>query len=176
MTLNKKNVFNVIIYILIIGILVIIDQFTKVLAYNRLKDNAPFIIIKNIFELRYLENRGAAFGMLQNQKIFFVIIASVMSLVVLYILAKCPADKKYIAFKICLLLIGAGAIGNLIDRLARNFVVDFFYFILIDFPIFNVADIYVSIACVLLIILILFVYKDADFDFLKKKKVTNGEV
>ena len=106
------------------------------------------IIIKNIFELRYLENRGAAFGVLQNQKIFFVIIASVMSIVVLYILSKCPADKKYIAFKICLLLIGAGAVGNLIDRLARNFVVDFFYFILIDFPIFNVADIFIVVGII----------------------------
>ena len=58
----------------------------------------------------------------------------------------------------------------MIDRVQYNYVVDFFYFKLIDFPIFNVADIYVSVSCVLLAILVIFFYKDEDFDFLGKKK------
>ena len=70
---------------------------------------------------------------------------------------------------ICIMLF-AGGIGNFIDRVRFNYVVDFFYFKLIDFPIFNVADIYVSVSCVFLAILIIFFYKDKDFDFLGKKK------
>ena len=63
----------------------------------------------------------------------------------------------------------AGAFGSLIDRVARGYVVDFFYFKLIDFPIFNVADIYVTVTMVLLIGLILFYYKEEDFEFLRRK-------
>ncbi|MDY2590860.1 MAG: signal peptidase II, partial [Agathobacter sp.] len=66
----------------------------------------------------------------------------------------------------------AGAIGNLIDRIVNNYVVDFFYFKLIDFPIFNVADIYVTIAAFLFIVLGFFYYKEEDFEiiFSKSKK------
>lgn len=170
MTTNRLKSRQLIIDILIMIILVIIDQYTKMLALTKLKGNQPFSIINNVFELRYLENRGAAFGMMQNKKILFVIIAAIMVSAVIYFLSKVPMDKKYRLLNTCMLLIGAGAVGNLIDRLTRNYVVDFFYFILIDFPIFNVADIYVSVSCAVLIILILFVYKDSDFDFLKIKK------
>lgn len=176
MTMNKKKITQLIIDIISMIILVIVDQYTKLLALTKLKDSEPFVILNNVFQLRYLENRGAAFGMMQNKKILFVIIALIMLFVVLYFLVKVPTVAKYRMLNICMLLIGAGAIGNLIDRITRNYVVDFFYFILIDFPIFNVADIYVSVACALLIILILFIYKDSDFDFLKSKKEKNGEI
>ena len=63
----------------------------------------------------------------------------------------------------------AGAIGNMIDRAVRGYVVDFFYFRLIDFPIFNVADIYVTVTMILLLILILFYYKEEDLEFLSRK-------
>lgn len=63
------------------------------------------------------------------------------------------------------------AVGNLIDRVRLNYVIDFFYFKLIDFPIFNVADCYVVVACIIFAFLILFYYKeDSDFDFLRKQK------
>ena len=71
------------------------------------------------------------------------------------------------------ILIASGAIGNMIDRIRLEYVVDFFYFVLINFPIFNMADIYVSVACVLLSIVMLFVYKEEDLDFLsiRPKKI-----
>ena len=76
---------------------------------------------------------------------------------------------------ILLVLIASGAIGNMIDRIRLEYVVDFFYFVLINFPIFNMADIYVSVACVLLAVIMLFVYKDEDLDFLsfRTKKTTD---
>ena len=67
-------------------------------------------------------------------------------------------------------MITAGGIGNLIDRVRLNYVVDFIYFSLIDFPVFNVADIYVTVSMFLLLILVLFYYKDEDFQFLKWKR------
>ena len=68
-----------------------------------------------------------------------------------------PEDKKCNILHILLVLIASGAIGNMIDRIRLEYVVDFFYFVLINFPIFNMADIYVSVACVLLAIVMLYI-------------------
>lgn len=154
-------------------LLIALDQFTKYLAILRLKDRPAFVLIDGVFELSYLENRGAAFGILQNQKAFFLIIECVVLLAIAYILTKVPEKKKYTFFHALLVLIASGAIGNMIDRLRLDYVVDFFYFVLINFPIFNVADIYVSVACGLMVILILFVYKEEDLEFLniRPKKI-----
>ena len=93
--------------------------------------------------------------------------------VIVYVLIKTPADKKYTILHVLLVLIAAGSIGNMIDRISQDYVVDFIYFVLIDFPIFNVADIYVTCAMAGLVILILFGYKEEDFAFLSvSKKMT----
>lgn len=165
----KKIYIYFIDIILLIG-LIILDQYTKGLAVLKLKNKAPFVIINNVFEFYYLENRGAAFGMLQNQKFFFVFVAIIFLIIIAYVLIKCPNKKQYISLHILLTAISAGAIGNMIDRVLNNYVVDFLYLKLIDFPVFNVADIYVTVATFLLIILILFKYKDNDFDFISIKK------
>ena len=73
-----------------------------------------------------------------------------------------PNDKKFTIINVVLTLIIAGGIGNMIDRIRLNYVVDFIYFCLIDFPIFNVADMYVSIGTAVLVILLLFYYKEKD--------------
>ncbi len=156
--------------ILFFILLVILDQITKNLAVIYLKDKPAYVLWDGVFELHYLENSGAAFGMLQNQKILFVTIAVVILVIIGYLLIKLPRNKHYAMLEILLVLIASGAVGNMIDRVQFNYVVDFFYFKWIDFPIFNVADIYVSVSCVLLAILVIFFYKDDDFDFLGKKK------
>ncbi len=156
--------------ILFFILLVILDQITKNLAVVYLKDKPAYVIWDGVFELHYLENSGAAFGMLQNQKILFVTIAAFILLVIGYLLIKLPRNRHYAMLEALLVLIASGAVGNMIDRIQFNYVVDFFYFKLIDFPIFNVADIYVSVSCVVLAILVIFFYKDEDFDFLSKKK------
>ena len=156
--------------ILFFILLVILDQITKNLAVVYLKDKPAYVLWDGVFELHYLENRGAAFGMLQNQKVLFVTIAAVILVIIGFLLVKLPRNRHYAFLEALLVLIAAGAVGNMIDRVQFNYVVDFFYIKLIDFPIFNVADIYVSVSCVLLAILVLFFYKDEDFDFLSKKK------
>ena len=160
--------------IIIVVIGVVLDQFTKSLAVTHLQD-APIPIIENVFELQYLENRGAAFGMMQNQQLFFVVIGVIMLVLFSYMYVKMPHTKRFLPLRACFVAITAGAIGNMIDRLALNYVIDFFYFKLIDFPIFNVADIYVTCATFALAFLIIFYYKedeiDAIFHIFKKKNV-----
>lgn len=169
-TSSKSKVLGFFLDILFFVLLVILDQITKNLAVVYLKDKPAYVIWDGVFELHYLENSGAAFGMLQNQKILFVTIAAVILVIIGYVLIKLPRNRHFVFLEALLVLIASGAVGNMIDRVQFNYVVDFFYFKLIDFPIFNVADIYVSVSCVLLAILVIFFYKDEDFDFLGKKK------
>ena len=161
---EKKTAKSWIFAILSVIGLVAFDQYTKLLAITKLKDQSAFVILDGIFELQYLENRGAAFGMLQNQRAFFIIITCVMMFVIMYFYHHTPKSKKYLPLDLCMIFITAGAIGNFIDRLFRGFVVDFFYFSLINFPIFNVADIYVTVTFFVLVLLIFFYYKDEDFE------------
>lgn len=164
--MKKRKIFLLIFDLLILALLVTLDQYTKYIAVQKLKNQPAFNIINGVLEFNYLENRGAAFGMLQNQKIFFVFVAAVFLCVIIYVLVKAPLDKKYFKLHILLVMIAGGAIGNLIDRLRFDYVVDFIYIVLINFPIFNVADMYVTFSTVLLIIQVLFVYKENDFYFL----------
>ena len=157
-------------------ILILADQFTKYLAVIHLKDKPVIPIIQDVLELSYLENRGAAFGMLQNQKIFFVLVASIILAVIVYVIYKMPVDRKYNKLHVFLTFIASGAIGNMIDRLRLDYVVDFISFVLIHFPIFNVADIYVTVATAFLVILILFFYREEDLRFLSFKQTKYREL
>lgn len=150
------------------------DQWTKYMVVNRLKGNSPYIIWDGVFEFYYSENRGAAFGMMQGKQGFFFLIAAIVIAVVIYLLIKMPSDRKYLPFTGCLFLLVSGAVGNMIDRLSQGYVVDFLYFKLIDFPIFNIADCYVVVSTILLMVLFFFLYSEEDLDFLsfgnKRKK------
>lgn len=164
--MNKKKIILLGADILLLAVLIFLDQLTKHFAVVYLKDQMPISIIDGVFELNYLENRGAAFGMLQDQKLFFIFIAVVILAVIVYVLIKTPNQRKYSKLHIALVCIASGAIGNMIDRLKLDYVVDFLYFSLINFPIFNVADIYVTLSAIYLVILLLFVYKESDLEFL----------
>ena len=155
---------------LLTAVLIALDQWTKSLVYNQLRINGPVVLIDGVFELLYSENRGAAFGILQGKQWFFLFVAAAVVIVVMFFLSRMPAGKRYYPLFLCSVLLVSGAIGNVIDRLMRGFVVDFLYFSLIDFPIFNVADCYVVVAAGVLIFLTGFVYKDEEFDFLSMKE------
>ena len=152
--------------ILLVLVGVWFDQFTKTLAVDHLKGQDPFILIKNVFQFEYLENHGAAFGILQNKQIFFFIIVLIISVFIIWFYLHVPMTKKLLPLRICAVFIFSGAIGNFIDRLKLGYVVDFFYFKLINFPVFNVADIYVTLSAVFLAILLLFKYKEEDLNVL----------
>ena len=135
---------------------IILDQITKKWALSILKNSSSMKIIEDFLRFSYVENRGAAFGILQNQIIFFVIITIVMIIALGYIFFKNKNITKLT--KLSLTLIAGGAIGNFIDRITLGYVVDFidvrfgnFY----DFPVFNLADSFVVCGTFLLLILIL---------------------
>lgn len=147
-------------------VLVWLDQFTKHLAVEGLRGKQPFVLIPGVFELRYLENQGAAFGVLQGKRMFFLVITFLMILLLAYVYGRIPVQKRFFALHgICVTLF-AGAIGNCIDRIMNDYVIDFFYFSLINFPIFNVADIYVTCGMAVFVVLFLFYYKEEELDLL----------
>lgn len=164
--MNRKKRTSCILYAVSVCFLLVLDQFTKYLASARLKNGTDIILIKDIFRLHYLENQGAAFGLLQGRKLWFVAVTVIMLALMVLVYLRIPLEKKYRWLQVVLSLLTAGAIGNLIDRLRLDYVVDFFYFEWINFPIFNVADIYVSVGMALLMVLILFYYKDEELEVL----------
>ena len=172
------------IHLYLIGLCLVIfmvglDQLTKYLAVIKLKGQPSVVLIKNVFELHYLENQGAAFSMLQGKKMFFIIITVFMIVCLTYILGRIPAKKPFFVFHGIIIALIAGAIGNFIDRIRFDYVIDFFYFSLINFPIFNVADIYITCAMILFVIVFLFFCKEEDLDqlwrLIKPSKNEHGE-
>ncbi len=142
---------------MILGILcvlcgVLLDQVVKYWAVQTLTAGA-IAIIPGVFELTYVENRGAAFSLLQNQVWLFVIITCVVLCAIFFCLYKRMMRTR---LGVCaLLLVASGAVGNLIDRVVRGYVVDLFYFRLIDFPVFNVADVFVVCGGILFVYYVL---------------------
>ena len=148
--------------IMLAGIL--LDQTTKYLAVLHLKNQDAYVLWDQVFQLEYLENRGAAFGMLQNQQIFFFFSVILITIFVIWFYLRVPMGKKYLPLRLCAIFIMAGAYGNFIDRLRLGYVIDFFYFKLIDFPVFNVADIYVTLSTIVFCLLLFFYYKEEDLE------------
>ncbi len=150
------------------ALLVGLDQWTKVLAVTHLEDKAAIPLIKGVFELEFTTNPGVAFGLFPGATIITVVLTSLAMLALLIVLmsGKLNQSKMIVC---CGTLILGGGIGNLIDRIFRpEGVVDFLYFKLINFPIFNVADCCVVIGACLLLVYFLFVYKE-------KKPAANEE-
>lgn len=166
--MEKKKISTIVLGIISFFVLLILDQITKKMAVLHLKGQEPVVLIKNVFQLYYLENRGAAFGILQGKRAVFIIITVIILIVLAYCYFRTPYTRKYVRLRAVFVLIAAGAVGNFIDRTTQGYVVDFFYFSLIDFPIFNVADIYVTCSAIFLVLLVLFVYKEQDWDELLK--------
>lgn len=151
-------------------VLILLDQWTKRLAVTHLKGQDAFVLIEGVLELDYLENRGVAFGMLQNQRLPILIFCILMMSVLIFLMARLPRGRKYDVLQLIFACILAGGIGNMIDRFFLAYVVDFISFVLINFPIFNVADCYVVCAVIGLFIMMLFVLTDEELDFLNFKK------
>ena len=170
MVKNKKTIQFIRVDCILMVILTLLDQWTKSLVVHHLKDQSDIILIPGVFQLHYLENHGAAFGILQNQRIIFVILTIIYLAAVFWFLHRCPKNGRYTLLNIIASVLTAGALGNFIDRLRLGYVVDFFYFSLINFPVFNVADIFVVISFIGIAVSILFIYKDDEFEFLSIRK------
>ncbi len=155
--------------IIVTIVLILLDQGTKLWALASLKPIGNLTLVEGFMDLTFVENRGVAFGMFAGQRWLILLLTGVIAAVLLYFYCTMPKTKEYAGVRIALLFVLAGAIGNIIDRVFRGYVVDFFEFTFFDWPVFNVADIYVVGGVILLVFLILFVIKDEDFSIKKKK-------
>lgn len=137
-----------------------IDQLSKLFVLRYIKPEDTIPLLKGIFHLTYCENRGAAFGILQGRfGLLFITTLLVIIAATVYMIKKRPQSLTLTTS--VTLLIG-GAIGNLIDRVCRGFVIDFLDFRLIHFPIFNIADCFVVCGAILLVIYVLFIEEHKD--------------
>lgn len=171
MVKNKKTIQFIGVDCILMVILTLLDQWTKSLVVHHLKDQSDIILIPGEFSSCIIwKTRGAAFGILQNQRIVFVILTIIYLAAVFWFLHRCPKNGRYTLLHIIASVLTAGALGNFIDRLRLGYVVDFFYFSLINFPVFNVADIFVVISFIGIAVSILFIYKDDEFEFLSIRK------
>ena len=161
-TMKKAKIW--IYFALTNALLIVFDQFTKWLATVKLKGKSSFELIEGVFDFTYHENRGAAFSSLQGKGLILAIGTIFVVLFLIYCYSKIPSGKRMIPLRLIFILLVSGAIGNMIDRVTLKYVIDFFYFKLIDFPIFNVADIFATCASILLILLLFVYYKEDDID------------
>ena len=167
---TKKIAGNYLLAILSFVMLVAIDQISKYYITTNMQLHDSIAVIEGVFEIHYIHNPGAAWGLFENQQLLFgvcTIVACVVG-VVLYI--RCVRANQFKGLQVMLVLILSGAIGNFMDRIRFQYVIDFLYFKLIDFPVFNIADCYVTVGFVITIILVLFIYKEEDFEVLSKKR------
>ncbi|MDX9917043.1 MAG: signal peptidase II [Gudongella sp.] len=143
--------------IIVVLLVVIADQFSKKLAVKYLMNQKPIEVIKNFMELHYVKNFGAAFGILQNQRIFFIIMTSLVLGGLAGYLFK-NSEKLTLFAKLAISLLIGGALGNLIDRIRHGYVVDFIKVDLkiYNFPVFNVADMFIVVGTALLIFVVVF--------------------
>lgn len=156
-------------WIILSLIIVILDQITKYIVVKNIDVGEMIPVIDKFFYLTLHMNSGAAWGVLKNGRVFFLIIVPIISAFVIYYLFK--HKEKFLRFSLALIL--AGAVGNYIDRLLAGEVTDFllFYIGTYPFPIFNVADIAVTCGTIAMAIYVFFIYKEPE----KKVKIEKEE-
>ncbi len=149
-----------IISLLVAVIMIVIDQCTKLWAVAKLKPIGSTPVIDGFLNLTFVENHGVAFGMLHGKKWLILCMVAVIVAILVYYFVKLPKTKEYHYVRGAMTLILAGAVGNVMDRMMRGYVVDFLEFAFVDFPVFNMADIYIVVGVILLAILMLFVIQE----------------
>ena len=151
---------------LILSVFIILaDQIAKSAATQYLMGQRPIEIIKNFVELHYVKNYGAAFGILQNQRWFFIVITSIVVFAMIVYMLRNSKNLTILA-KLSISMLSGGAVGNLIDRVRLGYVVDFINLELkiYNCPVFNIADMFIGVGTALLVYTVL-------VDKLEKKAV-----
>ena len=146
---------------------IILDQITKFIAVKYLMPISSVPIIQDVLHFTYVENRGAAFGILQNHRWVFMILSVLVMVIILAVMFKYKSYLHPVMMTGLCFVIGGG-IGNMIDRTINGYVVDFVDFTLINFAVFNIADMFICVGVGLLILDI--ILKKSDLAFLDDKK------
>lgn len=152
--IEKSNVIKYMLF-LVITVLVLLDQVIKFLADRILSQYETLAVIPSVLHLTFVKNYGAAFGILQNQRIFLLLITLAILIFIIWYLFRSNINNNLFFWSV--LLIVSGGVGNLIDRLFKGYVIDYIDFRLINFSVFNLADSYVFIGTVLMVIYFIFI-------------------
>lgn len=155
---KTKTILTIIVYSLLAIAGITLDQITKAWAQNELKPIGEIRLWDGVFHLTYMENTGAAFSILEGQQILFSVLTAAIIILIIYLISS--GTVKYKLAEYTLLFIAIGGTGNLIDRVTNGYVVDMFDFTLINFAVFNVADIFVT--CGSILFLLIFIIKKGD--------------
>lgn len=167
--MDKKRWLYSFIEIAIIAVIILADYLTKKYVYGYCASEGDIILIKNVLRFTSVENTGASFGIFKNQTGLLTVISAICSaILVVFIFYTYPRRNKLL--RLSLVMITGGAIGNIIDRIALGYVRDFVYFELIDFAVFNVADSFLTVGTILLIIYVLFFFGKEEEKLRKLKE------
>ena len=142
---------TVILYLFIIILLTCIDQYSKFMVIQNMDLGEKIVLIENFFSITHVRNYGAGFSILQNATVFLSTVSILAICILIYMLLH--EKKLSLVSKTAYLLIISGAMGNLIDRVMKAYVTDFLDFLIFgyDFPVFNIADSFITVGCFLLI-------------------------
>ena len=144
-------------------LLVYLDQKLKCLVEARFKTGGSQPLISGVLSLGYVENRGMAFGFLQGGRVLFIVLTVLILVILALAYHAIPEKKRFWPLSLGVLFISAGAVGNFIDRLRLGYVIDFFRLDFMDFPLFNLADCFLTWTAVILALLLILFYKNEDF-------------
>ncbi len=187
-----KKLSRVFVPLLFLCGIVGLDQWTKYLTMKHLAGGGEVKFIGNAVVFSYMQNRGMAWGLFQNAQFVLCLLTILAIAVIVFLYVRTPFKPEYRPIRIAEVMLVGGALGNLIDRIFRfdpaeggtyfhGYVVDMIYVKAINFPVFNVADIFVSLAFLSFLFLLIFVYNEDEFNKCfgnfppRKKKETEGE-
>lgn len=150
----------------VILILTAFDQIVKHIIDTDFAVGESRPLIQGIFSLTYVQNSGAAWGSLAGKRVFLLLVTFIILCGAVFVYTRLAriGERRYTPLRVSLVFLISGAIGNMIDRITRGYVVDMFDFCLIRFPVFNVADIFVTCSFVVIVVLMLFCYRDDELE------------
>ncbi len=143
-------------YIIFLLSTVAIDQFSKLYMIDLFKNQLSIPFIKGVLNLTFAKNTGAAFSIFRNNQMFLIVLSAALIVAMMFLFFKGYKEGKPPILLCSLLLVSGGAIGNLIDRIRLGYVVDFFETAFINFPIFNVGDIFICVGMGIILVLVVF--------------------
>jgi len=160
----KKIIFYYLLPLIPCSLLILLDQTVKRWANKRLRPVGTISIISGFVRFAYVENRGAAFGILQGARWIFVPLTLAALCVFAVFYSRLPKTKASWLVRAPMIFIFAGAVGNFVDRLLKGFVIDMFEFEFISFPVFNIADMCLVAGTITTAVMIMIFQKNKSYD------------
>lgn len=157
----KKYLKYIIIELLLVGAVIAVDLITKEFIYAKAESQGRMTFIKGVISFVAVRNEGASFGMFSSNTVLLAIVSAISSAgLTAFLIAS--IKHRNILLRSSLILIIGGAVGNLVDRISLGYVRDFMEYDFVNFAVFNFADAFLTVGTVLLIIYVLFFYKEKE--------------